>query len=163
MFAIDYLIVLGRAGGRRIQGIKGADVMDLTWKSEYETGYDRIDWEHMVFLDLVSEFVSEAEGNGEHTLLLRLAHEVYKYADFHFFSEERVMVKLSYPEAEHHRQVHKALLEELRVFIDSLSIDRYQAEPMARFLVRWFLSHTANEDHKLADSVAEFRARGGHI
>jgi hemerythrin len=137
--------------------------MDLTWKPEYDTGYDRIDWEHRVFLDLVAEFVLEAENDGEHTFLLRLAHELYKYADFHFFSEERVMLKIGYADTEHHRQVHKALLEELRAFIDSLSMDRFQAESMARFLVRWFLSHTANEDHKLADTVMAVRAQGGPV
>jgi hemerythrin len=137
--------------------------MDLTWKPEYETGYDRIDWEHRVFLDLVSEFVLAVDEGQEHTLILRLAHEIYKYADFHFFSEERVMVKIGYPDAEHHRQVHRALLEELRTFIESLATDGCLADSLARFLVRWFLSHTANEDHKLADTVATFRKNGGRL
>jgi hemerythrin len=138
-------------------------MVDLSWKTEYETGYDRIDWEHQVFLDLVAEFVLAVEEEQDQTLVLRLAHEIYKYADFHFFSEERVMVKIGYSDTDHHRHVHRVLLEELRSFVDSLSTDICQAGAMARFLVRWFLSHTANEDHKLAARVAEFRAEGGRI
>ena len=127
--------------------------MNLNWKAEYETGYDRIDWEHRVFLDLVAEFATEAEEGGDHTLIIRLAQEIYKYADFHFFSEERVMVKIGYLGAEAHCREHRQLLEELREFLDSISTDMSQASEMASFLVRWFVSHTATEDHKLAESV----------
>lgn len=139
------------------------DVTDLAWRPEFETGYYRIDWEHRVFLDLVAELVREADGDAEHSFVLRLVHELYKYADFHFFSEERVMVKVRHPEYDHHRLAHKALLEELRVFADSMAMDRFQIQPMARFLVRWFVTHTANEDHKLAATVADFIRRGGTI
>lgn len=132
--------------------------MTLEWKHEYETGSSRIDDEHRVFLDLVREFVEECEDGAEHTLLLRLAHEIYKYADFHFFSEERMMTRIRYADLAHHHQVHQQLLEELRLFVESLATDSSQAPTMARFLVRWFVSHTVTEDTKLAGAVAAFDA-----
>ena len=132
-------------------------VMSLEWKAEYETGYDRIDWEHRVFLDLVAEFAAEAREGSDHALVIRLAQEIYKYADFHFFSEERVMAKIGYPGAEAHCREHRRLLEELREYVGSISTDMSQASEMAGFFVRWFVSHTTTEDHKLAESVAEHR------
>jgi len=136
--------------------------MTLEWKHEYETGSSRIDDEHRVFLDLVREFVEESEEGAEHTLLLRLAHEIYKYADFHFFSEERMMNRIHYGERLHHHQVHQQLLEELRNFVESMATDASQAPTMARFLVRWFVSHTASEDTKLAGAVAAYEAARKH-
>lgn len=136
--------------------------MTLEWKSEYETGSSRIDDEHRVFLDLVREFVEDCEAETEHALLLRLAHEIYKYATFHFFSEERMMTRIGYADLPHHHQVHQKLLEELRQFVESLATDSSQASAMARFLVRWFVSHTANEDTKLASAAAAFEAARKH-
>lgn len=133
--------------------------MDLGWKPEYNIGSERIDREHMVFLDLVREFVVEAETREEHKLLLRLSHEIYKYADFHFFSEERMMVRIGYAGFDHHQAAHKGLLEELRRYIDSLSIDSMRALEMADFLFKWFKAHTVSEDTKLAATIANFESQ----
>lgn len=130
--------------------------MDLTWKHSYETGSERIDNEHRVFLDLVREFVDEVGNQADHNLVLRLSHEIYKYADFHFFSEERIMTKIGYADNKHHSSVHKELLNDLRQYIVSLSLDTSQALNMAKFLIRWFISHTVNEDSKLAASIAAY-------
>jgi len=98
----------------------------------------------------------------EHSVLLRLAHEIYKYADFHFFSEERMMKRIRYADLAHHHQVHQHLLEELRLYVESLATDASQAPTMARFLVRWFTSHTVSEDTKLASAIAAHEASRKH-
>jgi hemerythrin len=136
----------------------GESMHEFDWKHSYETGLDRIDNEHRVFLDLVKEFAESIDEDLESPLFVRLAHEIYKYADFHFFSEERMMEKIGYPDTARHKQAHALLLEELREFIDSLSMDRSRGKAMADFLVRWFLSHTVSEDTKLASCINRSKA-----
>lgn len=126
---------------------------DTRWQSKYETGHPRIDFEHRVFLDLLTQFASEVDGNAAAHRLRRTATEILKYADFHFFSEESIMLAVGYPDYDHHHRLHQALLKELRDFIESVAVDTWRSEAMVEFLVKWFVSHTASEDIKLARYV----------
>lgn len=128
--------------------------LDTHWNSKYETGHPRIDFEHRVFLGLIEQFADEAENGADPRRLRRTATEILKYADFHFFSEENIMLNVGYPDYDHHRKLHQALLAELRDFIDSVAIDSWRSDEMVAFLTKWFVGHTANEDLKLAKYVA---------
>ncbi len=127
---------------------------DIHWHSKYETGHPRIDFEHRVFLDLLAELAAQVQAETDPARLRRTVTEIYKYADFHFFSEENIMLNVGYPEYAHHHTLHQALLGELREFIDSMALDSLRGEAMVEFLVRWFATHTAGEDLKLAVYVA---------
>lgn len=127
---------------------------DIHWHSKYETGHPRIDFEHRVFLDLLAEFAAQIEAETDPARLRRTVTEIYKYADFHFFSEENIMLNVGYSEYAHHHTLHQALLGELREFINSMALDSLRGEAMVEFLVRWFATHTAGEDLKLAVYVA---------
>lgn len=126
----------------------------IHWQSTYETGHARIDFEHRVFLDLLAEFAAQVEAEADPGRLHRTATEIYKYADFHFYSEENIMLDVRYPEYDHHHALHQALLRELWTFIESIAVDGLRGDGMVEFLVRWFASHTVGEDLKLAVYVA---------
>lgn len=121
------------------------------WKSVYETGHQRIDFEHRIFLDLIAQIEAELTTDAPIEKINRRLIELYKYADFHFYSEEGIMLDLSFPEYEFHRKIHIALLEELSRFTLSMSIDLIRQNDLIGFLVNWFSTHTAREDIKIAD------------
>lgn len=121
------------------------------WKAAYETGHQRIDFEHRIFLDLIRQIEAELTSDAPVEKISRRLTELYKYADFHFFSEEGIMLDLSFPEYDVHRKVHLALLDELSRFILSMSIDLIRQDDLIGFLVNWFSNHTAREDIKIAD------------
>lgn len=123
---------------------------DIHWDSRYETGHPSIDFQHRVFFDLLQNFAAEVARDADPGLLRRAAIEIYKFADFHFFSEENIMLKIGYPEFEHHHALHQALLGELRSYIEALAIDTLRGDAMLDYMVKWFVSHTASEDLKLA-------------
>ncbi|WP_172822713.1 bacteriohemerythrin [Paramagnetospirillum marisnigri] len=122
--------------------------MDTRWKPEYEVGHPRIDSEHQVFLDLIEQFTSEAARGVDAKRLSRHCAELYKYADFHFFSEEGLLESVGYNDLEGHKRLHADLLKSLRIFIESISIDSIMADEMAEFLLGWFVNHTTAEDPK---------------
>jgi len=128
-------------------------VTDWSWKGEYETGNARIDFEHQVFLDLVRQFAADSDAGIAPEHLSRTASEIFKYADFHFYSEESLMLRVGYPEYRQHHALHALLLKELRGYLDSMALDATRSEEMASFLYDWFVSHTLAEDTKLADYV----------
>lgn len=121
------------------------------WKPVYETGHQRIDFEHRIFLDLIVQIEAELTADAPVERINRRLTELYKYADFHFFSEESIMIDLSFPGFEEHHKIHTALLEELSRFILSMSIDLIRQNDLIGFLVQWFSNHTTREDIKIAD------------
>ncbi|MEI7607822.1 MAG: hemerythrin family protein [Rhodospirillaceae bacterium] len=143
----------GGGPGVRLREREGAMGEKLEWKEKYNTGNARIDLEHKVFIGLVQEFLDDAERGVSHDELIVLAHEILKYANFHFYSEERTMSRIGYPEADRHKQLHKALIFELNSRITSLGSGASCYIELANFLVKWFLDHTITEDAKLAASI----------
>ncbi len=130
-------------------------MVDTTWQIKYEIGHPRIDFEHRIFLDLIDQFAQMAESGAPPKRLLRTCAELYKYADFHFFSEEGLMELVDWPETAHHKALHRELLDDLRAYIDSVSVDQLRTNEMIAFLMRWFTAHTATEDKKLAQYLTQ--------
>lgn len=128
-------------------------MVDTTWQQKFEIGHPRIDFEHRIFLDLIAQFASQAQSGAPAKRLLRTCAELYKYADFHFFSEEGLMEEIEWPETAAHKLLHRELLKQLQDYIDSVAVDQVRTTEMIGFLLQWFISHTATEDRKLAQAL----------
>ncbi|CUW40137.1 conserved protein of unknown function(containing Haemerythrin-like, metal-binding domain, 1-128) [Magnetospirillum sp. XM-1] len=138
-------------------------MVDINWQRKYEIGHPRIDFEHRIFLDLIEQFARQAESGATAKRLLRTCAELYKYADFHFFSEEGLMEEIEWPETAAHKALHRDLLKQLHDYIDSVSVDQIRTSEMVAFLMQWFVSHTGSEDRKLAHllpSASPYKATG---
>jgi len=126
----------------------------MEWSSNFEVGNNKIDMEHHVFFDLVQS-VGDAEREGaSRDKLRRILAEIAKYAEFHFISEENMMIDVGYPAFPDHHQHHQALLEGLQKLIVGFEAGRSEAGELANFLNQWFAQHTANEDLLLAKYIA---------
>ena len=130
--------------------------MELHWDNKFEIGIERIDFEHRIFLDLIITF---------HELIIdrtydknkasRLLKEIHKYADFHFTSEENIMIDIAYPELESHREAHQQLLMKLKDQILDLENGHSQASDFFDFIFNWFAIHTTTEDKKIATYISQ--------
>jgi hemerythrin len=129
---------------------RGLAMLRAEWKTSYETGHPRIDFEHRIFLELILQIESELLREAPVEIIGRRMTELFKYADFHFYSEESIMIDIGYPDFEMHHRIHISLLEELRRYILSMSIDLIRKADLIGFLVDWFSNHTTREDVKLA-------------
>lgn len=125
----------------------------LTWNHKYELGHDRIDSEHRIFLSLICDFQMAMEQGLPKTKLIRIIREIAKYADFHFVSEENIMVDCNYPELEQHAAHHRLLLNQVQDYTNQFSLDEIQAPQVFEFLFNWFALHTTSEDKKLVGFV----------
>lgn len=122
----------------------------MPWDSKLEIGHQRIDGEHRTLHDLVRGFAREAEEGASPERLVRRLEEVYKFADFHFTSEENAMIDGGFPWIDEHRKSHRHLLAQLRDMINAFGGDARQVETIASTLFQWFALHTAQEDKWLA-------------
>ncbi len=133
----------------------------LQWHSWFEIGHERIDFEHRIFLDLINTLqrcINRSNDNEIHRALV----ELKKYAEFHFVSEQNIMIECDYPDYDAHHVLHNALLGELDGYILAVESKTRSLEMMVSFLYDWFVTHTINEDLKLSSHVkalklAEFK------
>lgn len=128
--------------------------IDIQWDKRFETAQPRIDQEHRLLLDLIRQ-VSQASEQGEpKAWCLRLLSEVKKFADFHFFSEENLMLRIGYPDYPDHQQKQVELFALLEERINAYSADRIDLEAVVVFMFDWFVMHTTKMDKKLGKFIA---------
>ena len=121
----------------------------LNWKKEYSIGVFEIDAEHKIFLRTIKKIQKAFKIGMDKEILKRLLEELYKYADFHFTSEENVMLVNKYPEYESHKKQHDELIQTLANTINFFDIERIDKKQLNDFLIEWFVEHTTTIDLKL--------------
>jgi len=125
----------------------------IKWDKKYEVGNVEIDSEHKVFVRIIQKIENATEMRKNHSYVERLIYELLKYADFHFYSEETVMMEMNYPDIAMHKKEHQKLLLKLRDMVSIVEHEDY-SRPMIdliQFLTDWFVNHTTTVDKKLAD------------
>ncbi|MCB1749953.1 MAG: hemerythrin family protein [Gammaproteobacteria bacterium] len=123
------------------------------WDARFELGLEDVDLQHHYFLNLINRLASElSDARGEERRAALLA-ELNAYARFHFLSEENMMQRDAYPGLERHRRLHDELIDALssREHAVSLADEATTVDDIVRFLVEWFVHHTAGEDRLYAE------------
>lgn len=129
--------------------------MTLKWDHRYDLGHERIDFEHRIFLGLIIQFEELAKQGVPLEKLIRTLHEICKYAEFHFISEENVMADCHYPQQTEHTELHRALMAEVANELFQLKVGQIEPEHVFKFLFQWFALHTTTEDKKLVSFIAD--------
>lgn len=127
--------------------------MKLEWSDDLAIGNPLIDAEHHFFLDLIRNIAYSVESETHSDFIVRLLIELEKYAEFHFYSEENIMLSCGYPELERHKQIHRHLLIKLANKIELYQSGETEAMNVLDFLTEWFMMHTLHEDRKIADHI----------
>jgi hemerythrin len=130
-------------------------MINIKWDKKYSVGHERIDHEHQVFLDLIRNVSLAEEKKFDKDRGVRLLREVLKYAEFHFYSEENIMLDHGYPDYEGHKQEHTMLLAQLDDKIHGYSIDSVDLSELVDYMFTWFALHTTNTDKKMALYIGE--------
>ena len=128
---------------------------NLNWKKNYSVGVFEIDAEHKVFLKTIKKIHNAFEKRLSTDIQKRLLEELYKYADFHFHSEENVMLMCNYPDYESHKMQHNGLMQTLADTINFLDIDKIDKKQLIEFLIQWFKEHTTSTDLELGTYLLE--------
>jgi hemerythrin len=135
--------------------------MQIRWDTKYEIGHERIDFEHRIFLGLLTQLSDEIDNGENQEKLVRTANEIAKYADFHFTSEENIMLDCGYPDYPAHSKEHKRLLivfqDKVRDFIKGA----VNADEVLAFIFEWFALHTTQIDKQIATYLLERNSQIG--
>jgi hemerythrin len=126
---------------------------DVIWDETYNIGIEEIDRQHMEFIKLLRRFNFGIEKTAALTVQFRILHELLKYAEYHFASEENIMFFTKYPEFAAQQSEHKRILSWLGRRVDAYKRAPDNGERLSNFLYAWFVDHTQVEDRKIAAHV----------
>jgi hemerythrin len=124
-------------------------MIKVEWRQEFEVGYERIDFEHKIFLGLIRDASAALELGLDHQRILRRLEEIKQYALFHFLSEENIMLDIDYPELVNQQLEHQRLLAQLSDKIHQYRNKAMDLETIVEFLFEWFALHTTQVDTRL--------------
>jgi hemerythrin-like metal-binding protein len=125
------------------------------WDDKYVIGIEEIDRQHMDFVKLVRRFNIGTQKGIPVAVQLRILQELLKYADYHFTSEENIMLFTKYPDLRVQQSEHSKLLNSLDRRIDNYKRAPDHGELLSDFLWEWFVTHTQVEDRKIAEYLAQ--------
>ena len=115
------------------------------------TGFDSIDEQHRLFLDMLAELSSQIEAGQHRQGVLDAFQGMRMYAEGHFDDEEALMQSRGYPQLVAHQRLHetfRAMVAELEGRIGEgpglVSLETLE------FLGAWFIGHIRNEDLQFA-------------
>ena len=129
----------------------------ISWKDEYCVGIEEIDKQHMDFLKLINRFMV-LFGSGWHIRLQdRILLEILKYAEYHFVSEENLMILYNYTDIVIQEKEHSILIKSLKSKCSGLKEGSVNGNDLIKFLINWFLHHTQEEDRRFARYILEKR------
>ena len=122
----------------------------MEWYKKFEVGHEKIDLEHKVFFSLVQSAESAVATSENREKIRRILTELVKYAEFHFISEENLMIDISYPDFESHHEHHNQLMKQLNHYIVKFEVGEDNIQELIDFLYDWFVKHTTHEDLMLS-------------
>ena len=133
--------------------------MQIRWHSKYETGQPLIDLEHRLLIMLFKKLDVAIKSNQSDKILTRIVSEVRRFVDFHFVSEENLMLETDYPGFEVHQKIHTGLMTELNVMIARVVAHREYPEELLSFLNQWLINHIGTHDQRVAEHVKNSKER----
>jgi len=127
----------------------------IAWSNKFLIGIERIDFEHQIFANLINTLAEKIAADADRLSLMRTVREITKYAEFHFVSEENIMLECKYPGLKRHAEIHEELLHTLTVKVMSLCAGEITPADLVEFLVNWFVAHTTHEDLRISTYCRE--------
>ena len=116
----------------------------------FEVGHERIDIENRFFFALVKDMAEAEASQVPRDKLRRLTEAIVKYAEFHFLSEENLMIDIGYPEFQKHHDSHKRILDDLQKYVVDFESRDNGGHDLSGFLLSWLVEHAKNDDLQLS-------------
>lgn len=124
-----------------------------------ELGNDLIDTQHRILVLLCRKLDIAIKTKRSEQTIRWVTHELRKFTEFHFVSEENLMHEIGYPNVDDHALIHSELLMQLEMMLAKISHHKEFPEDLLHFLNKWLMHHVINEDMKIAQFAAESEKR----
>jgi hemerythrin-like metal-binding protein len=125
--------------------------MLIEWSDRFETGNALVDQQHQTLFAAINEFDDAVRTGRAAELVDKEMNFLASYAQEHFATEERLMMKANFPRLSLHALEHAGLTHRVSFIIEMRKNDPTQVpvDGVARFLADWLVSHILGWDMEL--------------
>lgn len=132
------------------------------WGQQFVTGMPEVDRQHQKLVSMVNGLGKAiAENNSTDDHLLRIFKELTTYAQEHFDTEEKLMVRLQVDvrHIESHLGQHADFVTDLSSLAESIGVNNPEdGRTLMEYLIHWLAFHILGTDQNLARQVTEIEA-----
>ena len=126
-------------------------MLDIIWDQTYSVNIAEIDRQHQKFtamLDMLFEAIEAGRSQGALSEILR---ELVAYAEYHFDTEEKLMIQHHYPEFGAHHKEHEKFRAKIAEFYKGFREGKETITgDVAKFMTYWIADHVMKTDKKYA-------------
>ena len=136
------------------------------WDSALETGYEKIDNQHIQLFATVNNLVEAGASGKGSSVVMDVLEFLFDYVAKHFSDEEQLMESYEYPDYLNHKRIHDDFKATAGELIHQVSMEGPSEENIDRVVTvasEWLLKHIRGDDFRMATFVkaADARARPG--
>jgi hemerythrin len=121
----------------------------IKWDDDNNVGVKIIDDQHKHFVGLLNHLYSCLEAK-DVKRLPNIINDVVEYANYHFETEEKYLIKFNYADADSHIAAHNNLRLKINDFANKSSDSIESGFDFLYFMEHWFLIHFKGSDAKFA-------------
>ncbi len=115
-------------------------------KEVLATALEGVDKEHEMIYVILKKIKYSYSGDLSEGLKKSFIKELYQFLDFHFTSEENLLVMFNHPDCARHKKEHDNLRHRLAEIIGSLDIEDIDYSDLELFVADWLKSHNQQSD-----------------
>lgn len=123
--------------------------MYIRWEPALKINIDAIDLEHQMMVMLIKKFDYAIKQGCHKRILIRILLELKQFTQFHFTSEENLMLEINYPGFAEHERIHSHLLAQLDVVAGRINQGTADCEETLAFVWDWLETHVSHHDREI--------------
>lgn len=127
------------------------------WNENFATGIDTIDEQHKQLISLINQLAVHVAVHAGEALLQKIFNELADYVEYHFRTEEQIMVACygNDPDAVTHLHAHHSFEDKVKALQSGLQEKPWREvmEETLSFLVHWLVLHILDTDKRMAKTV----------
>lgn len=128
----------------------------VEWDETLILGVPRIDADHEKLVEILNRCYSALMRHDHTRELNEIVAELLDYTEYHFGTEETLMLQAQYPAAKEHTAAHRTFIKSIHNFKDRFEAgESFVAIDVLVFLKDWLVAHIQNTDRSLAQYASE--------
>ncbi|MBN2652374.1 MAG: hemerythrin family protein, partial [Spirochaetales bacterium] len=128
----------------------------MEWSEKYEIGIEAVDRQHKRLLTQINEFVHFLNSNKGYEQMLPTIKFFVEYTQYHFETEEEIMIQIDYPEFGEHQHEHNLAKKKIReILLKIKHEEHFSPIELYYFLANWITEHIEKVDRKIKIFIDE--------
>jgi len=130
----------------------------IQWQDSYKIGHETTDKQHRKLVGMIASLQQAMASDNVDEATSQTLKELVDYTQYHFRDEEKLMLEIGYSEIEHHKYLHRQMLEQvIQILTDIKSGKPFDAPNLVDYLTHWLTDHIVAEDGKICQTLKSKR------